>query len=111
VTLVDYTELELREIASRSASWYARQPIPPRLIADLHRVRDDPTPAELSSLKAVANGLTTIEEAHARYVSKWTIHTHRGNLWRRLNARNAANGVALGFVRGYLTSRDIKVRG
>jgi len=60
------------------------------------------TDREREVLSLIADGFTCDEIAVALYVSPHTVKAHIKNLYRRLDARCAAEAVAVGFREGVL---------
>jgi DNA-binding CsgD family transcriptional regulator len=63
------------------------------------------TPAEQVTLELMAEGLTEVEIARARHVTRATAERTRFNVRMKLGARNSPHAVALGFRLGLLTAR------
>lgn len=61
-----------------------------------------PTERELEILRLVANGQTNHEIGQRLHIAEETVKTHVQHLLRRLNARNRAHAVAIGWRQGYL---------
>ena len=60
------------------------------------------TPREQEVLHMIAWEYSTKEIAQKLYVSYETVHSHRKNLLRKLNASNVAGLVRIGFELGIL---------
>jgi len=61
------------------------------------------TTREMDILKLIATGHSNTEIASQLFLSSETIKTHRSNLMRKLNARNAASMVARAFQKGLMS--------
>lgn len=57
---------------------------------------------EREVLELIANEFTTAEIAKKLYISCHTAQTHRKNMMCKLNVKNTAGLVRVGFERGYL---------
>ena len=61
------------------------------------------SPREFEVLQLIAHEYSTQEIADALYVSFDTALTHRKNLLKKLNVKNAAGLVRVAFEQGYLS--------
>ena len=61
-----------------------------------------PTDRELEILQLVADGETNLEIGRRLHIAEETVKTHVQHLLRRLNARNRAHAVAIGWRQGFL---------
>lgn len=62
------------------------------------------TPRQIQILVMAANGFSNQEIGDELGVSFETVKTHVKHLLLKLNARNKAHAVTMGFQRGYLTT-------
>lgn len=62
------------------------------------------TPAEISVVRAIAEGKTTREIALERGLSFHTVNAHRKNIFRKLGANTAIEAVAKARTKGYIES-------
>jgi len=60
------------------------------------------SPQELSVLKLVAEGNTTVVIGQSLGISPLTVKTHRKNLFRKLDASNSADLIRIAYQRGIL---------
>ena len=58
---------------------------------------------EKEVLQLIAHEYTTKEIAQTLFISKHTADTHRKNIMSKLDVRNSAGMVRVGFERGLLT--------
>ncbi|SNY28912.1 regulatory protein, luxR family [Paractinoplanes atraurantiacus] len=65
------------------------------------------TNREWQVLKGIADGLSNADIGRMLYVSEDTIKTHARRLFRKLDARDRAHAVAIGFRRGLLRPEDM----
>ena len=57
---------------------------------------------EIQVLEAMSYGHNTLEISELLQISKHTVETHRKNLLRKFNARNAVHLIRMGFHQGVL---------
>lgn len=61
---------------------------------------------EIEILHLISLGLTDQEIGRKVYLSHYTVGDHRRNIQQKLNSRNAASSVRLGYELGYLPLRQ-----
>lgn len=72
------------------------------------RVGQTLSPREIITLKLAADGLSTKEIAAELNCSTATVHTHLGNTYFKINAKNLAHAVAMAFSAGLLYTRNVQ---
>ena len=63
---------------------------------------EDPSPAELAVLRALATGLSRREIGAQLYISLNTVKTHSRELYRKLGATSRADAIARASALGLL---------
>lgn len=103
--------------ADIEADWYASQPIPPRLLADLYAApivpewmisrivlnrRTRPSLRAAEVIACAANGMTEKATAAELHMSPLTVKTHRRNSLFHLGANNITHAVTIAIRRGII---------
>ena len=68
--------------------------------------RDGLTPTEIEILKAIALGKTTKQIAEERYLSVYTVGSHRKNIFRKLGVSNAYDAVKYALSSGIVQAAE-----
>jgi len=62
------------------------------------------TKREREIINKISNGENSLEISNDLQISVFTVHSHRKNVMRKLNAKNTAQMIRMSFEQGVLTN-------